>query len=234
MGYLLARNELPPPGQGWGIPPPQDRTTERVLAMRQAVYLLRSRRRTFLLSKMFLFKRIYQYQISTSLLFVIDLFCQSKIYNIFLALQVGIAAVQLALGHGCTVLGTAGTQEGMDLVKSQGAHAVFNHREPGYVNKIQVIWRIFFYFALNGELIFEIIFLGERKSGCGARVGTCILSGLLQWTQLWCDTCWLYSSQHGSRGFLTHILLQTYPQCCQPFGHTGRANGEMCLNTVEG
>ena len=26
----------------------------------------------------------------------------------------------------------------MDLVKSQGAHAVFNHREPGYVDKIQV------------------------------------------------------------------------------------------------
>ena len=42
------------------------------------------------------------------------------------------------MGHGCRVLGTAGTQEGMDLVKSQGAHAVFNHREPGYVDKIQV------------------------------------------------------------------------------------------------
>ena len=23
---------------------------------------------------------------------------------------------------------------------------------------------------------------------------------------LWCDTCWLYSGQHGSRAFLTHIL----------------------------
>ena len=56
-----------------------------------------------------------------------------------LSLQVGIAAVQLALGHGCTVLGTAGTQDGMDLVKSQGAHGVFSHREPGYVDKIQVI-----------------------------------------------------------------------------------------------
>ena len=55
----------------------------------------------------------------------------------------GISAVQLALGHGCTVLGTAGTQDGMDLVKSQGTHAVFNHREPGYVDKIQVGDRTF-------------------------------------------------------------------------------------------
>ena len=68
-----------------------------------------------------------------------------------LSLQAGIAAVQLALGHGCIVLGTAGTQEGMDLVKSQGAHGVFNHREQGYVDKIQVIWRIY-YFATSWEI----------------------------------------------------------------------------------
>ena len=57
--------------------------------------------------------------------------------------QVGISAVQLALGHGCTVLGTAGTQDGVDLVKSQGAHGVFNHREAEYVDKIQVGDRTF-------------------------------------------------------------------------------------------
>ena len=34
--------------------------------------------------------------------------------------------------------GTAGTSEGVDLVKSVGADAVFNHREDGYLQNIQV------------------------------------------------------------------------------------------------
>lgn len=55
-----------------------------------------------------------------------------------LAVQVGLAAVQLAVGHGCRVLGTAGSQQGLDLVRAQGAHAVFNHREAGYIDKIKV------------------------------------------------------------------------------------------------
>jgi NADPH:quinone reductase-like Zn-dependent oxidoreductase len=35
---------------------------------------------------------------------------------------------------GLTVAGTAGTIEGMDLVKRVGADHVFNHREKGYLN----------------------------------------------------------------------------------------------------
>lgn len=35
---------------------------------------------------------------------------------------------------GLTVAGTAGTIEGMDLVKKVGADHVFNHREKGYLN----------------------------------------------------------------------------------------------------
>jgi NADPH:quinone reductase len=45
---------------------------------------------------------------------------------------VGIAAVQIAKARGLTVIGTAGTEAGMELVKSLGAHHVFNHKEPGY------------------------------------------------------------------------------------------------------
>lgn len=40
---------------------------------------------------------------------------------------VGLAAVQLAKGHGCWVAGTASTPEGRDLVKAQGADAVSDH-----------------------------------------------------------------------------------------------------------
>ncbi|XP_076837814.1 quinone oxidoreductase isoform X2 [Brachyhypopomus gauderio] len=50
---------------------------------------------------------------------------------------VGIAACQLARAFGLKVLGTAGTPEGMKLVLSYGAHAVFNHRENDYLDRIQ-------------------------------------------------------------------------------------------------
>ena len=49
---------------------------------------------------------------------------------------VGIAAVQLAKTRGLTVIGTAGTDEGMECVKKAGAHFVFNHRQTDYVKKI--------------------------------------------------------------------------------------------------
>jgi len=49
---------------------------------------------------------------------------------------VGLAAVQLAHARGLIVYGTAGTQEGLDLVKQCGAVKTFNHREPNYINDI--------------------------------------------------------------------------------------------------
>lgn len=45
---------------------------------------------------------------------------------------VGTAAVQIARAHGLRVFGTAGTAEGVTLVREQGAHEVFNHRDPDY------------------------------------------------------------------------------------------------------
>jgi NADPH2:quinone reductase len=49
---------------------------------------------------------------------------------------VGTAAVQIARAHGLRVLGTAGTPEGLTLVREQGAHEVFNHRDPDYTSGI--------------------------------------------------------------------------------------------------
>ena len=45
---------------------------------------------------------------------------------------VGIAATQLARAYGMRVIGTAGTEKGAALVRTQGAHEVLNHREAGY------------------------------------------------------------------------------------------------------
>jgi NADPH2:quinone reductase len=49
---------------------------------------------------------------------------------------VGIAAVQIAVTHGLTVIGTGGSVRGMEIVRAQGAHAVVNHRAPGYLDEV--------------------------------------------------------------------------------------------------
>jgi NADPH2:quinone reductase len=49
---------------------------------------------------------------------------------------VGIAGVQLARALGLTVFGTASTQKGRDLVQREGAHQVFDHSKPGYLDEI--------------------------------------------------------------------------------------------------
>jgi NADPH2:quinone reductase len=49
---------------------------------------------------------------------------------------VGIAAVQMARAMGLRVLGTAGTDKGLELIQQEGAHHAFNHAKPGYVQEI--------------------------------------------------------------------------------------------------
>jgi NADPH2:quinone reductase len=49
---------------------------------------------------------------------------------------VGIAAVQIARAMGMTVIGTAGTDKGLELVRKEGAHFAFNHRSAGYTDAI--------------------------------------------------------------------------------------------------
>ncbi|HET6514099.1 MAG TPA: NADPH:quinone reductase [Thermodesulfovibrionales bacterium] len=49
---------------------------------------------------------------------------------------VGIAAVQIALAAGMTVIGTAGTEQGERLVAEQGAHHVVNHHAPNHLEEV--------------------------------------------------------------------------------------------------
>jgi NADPH:quinone reductase len=49
---------------------------------------------------------------------------------------VGIAGTQLARALGLTVFGTASSQKGLDLAKREGAHQVFDHGKPGYLDEI--------------------------------------------------------------------------------------------------
>jgi NADPH2:quinone reductase len=48
---------------------------------------------------------------------------------------VGVAAVQIARAAGLRVFGTAGTAEGLAMVRHEGAHAVFDHRSAGYLEE---------------------------------------------------------------------------------------------------
>jgi NADPH2:quinone reductase len=49
---------------------------------------------------------------------------------------VGIAAVQLGVAHGMTVIGTAGTDRGRTLVAEQGAHHVLDHTATDYPERL--------------------------------------------------------------------------------------------------
>ncbi len=51
--------------------------------------------------------------------------------------SVGIATIQIAKTHGIKIIGTAGTKEGCELVRAQGAHLVYNHREKDYMEKVK-------------------------------------------------------------------------------------------------
>ncbi len=49
---------------------------------------------------------------------------------------VGIAAIQIARAHGLRVIGTAGTEKGVALVRDQGAHEVLDHGDADYMSRI--------------------------------------------------------------------------------------------------
>jgi NADPH2:quinone reductase len=51
--------------------------------------------------------------------------------------SVGLAAVQLAVANGCVVIGTAGSDAGLELIKSQGAKHAVRHGTPETVKEIQ-------------------------------------------------------------------------------------------------
>jgi NADPH2:quinone reductase len=49
---------------------------------------------------------------------------------------VGIAVTQMARAAGLTVIGSAGSPDGIALVRAEGAHHVLNHREPAYLDRL--------------------------------------------------------------------------------------------------
>ncbi len=52
---------------------------------------------------------------------------------------VGVAVVQLARARGLRIIGTAGTDAGLALVRAQGAHHALNHRAAGYEEEVRAL-----------------------------------------------------------------------------------------------
>jgi len=52
---------------------------------------------------------------------------------------VGVAATQFAVAAGATVIGTAGSGDGLTVVKAQGARHAVNHSAPGYLDQITAL-----------------------------------------------------------------------------------------------
>lgn len=50
---------------------------------------------------------------------------------------VGTAAVQMARAHGLTVIGSAGTEKGRQLVLDQGAHHALDHSSDSYIDELR-------------------------------------------------------------------------------------------------
>ncbi|MEA3544445.1 MAG: NADPH:quinone reductase [Thermodesulfobacteriota bacterium] len=51
--------------------------------------------------------------------------------------SVGIAAIQIAKANGLRVIGTAGTEQGLELIKAQGVIAALNHNQDNYLAAIE-------------------------------------------------------------------------------------------------
>jgi len=52
---------------------------------------------------------------------------------------VGVAATQFAVAAGAGVIGSAGSDAGVAVVKAQGAHHAVNHNTPGYLDQVTAL-----------------------------------------------------------------------------------------------
>jgi len=50
--------------------------------------------------------------------------------------SVGLFCVQMLRAHGCTIIGTAGSKEGLDLILREGAHHALDHTSADYLTKL--------------------------------------------------------------------------------------------------
>lgn len=83
---------------------------------------------------------------------------------------VGLAAVQLAKDFGCFVVGTAGSDPGLEAVQKSGADAALNHREDGYMQKAKELapdgFDVILEMAAHANLPSDFKIAGKRSCIC--------------------------------------------------------------------
>ena len=52
---------------------------------------------------------------------------------------VGLACVQLGRAHGCTIIGTGGSDQGRQLLLREGAHHALDHHAPDYLDQLMTL-----------------------------------------------------------------------------------------------
>jgi len=89
---------------------------------------------------------------------------------------VGIAALQLARAAGLRTIGTAGSPEGLDLIRREGAQHALNHREPGYLDRVREITG---YPAGGVDVVLEMLASAnlEQSLGVAAMNGRIVIIG---------------------------------------------------------
>lgn len=89
---------------------------------------------------------------------------------------VGIASLQLARAAGLRTIGTAGSPEGLDLIRREGAMHTLNHRDPGYLDRIRELTG---YPAGGVDVVLEMLASAnlEKSLGVLAMNGRIIIIG---------------------------------------------------------
>ena len=94
----------------------------------------------------------------------------------------GTAAVQIARALGMTVIGTAGSPEGLAHVLSQGAHHALNHRDADYLQQLMPLTG-----GRGVDVAFEVIGLKEtvqQAFSMARRGGQAIIVGVPKMEQV--------------------------------------------------
>jgi NADPH2:quinone reductase len=152
---------------------------------------------------------------------------------------VGIAAVQICRAHGMTVIGTAGSERGMQAVRDQGAHVVLNHKEPAYLDEIpkatagrgvDVILEMNGHLNLDKDLALlarggRVVLIGSRgrveidPRGIMGREGSVL--GMVLFNVVATDLAWIHAAIGAglANGSLKPVVGREFPLADAPTGH---------------
>ena len=152
---------------------------------------------------------------------------------------VGMAAVQVARAHGMRVIGSAGSDRGMQAVRDQGADVVVNHNDQGYLEAItqatggrgvDVILEMNAHINLDKDLtqlarMGRIVLIGSRGrieiDPRGAMGREASILGMVLFNVAPAEFSWMHAAIVAglSNGTLTPVVGREIPLTAAPHAH---------------